>query len=248
MCCGVAAAVQIPPVLLKLLTADPAVKKWAIDKLQITDLQHKAPAVKQLHDTPAHLSPAVQQYLAGSFNNLQEYPDAVVSIAGKEIYLHKREVAKGCEVLAKRWGPLWKESQNMQALDSFLSCEECSIKPSYATAVTFFQFFYTSKLAWPEGAPDMGSALELLVMACICDVPFLVCEAEVALRRRVTVENCCKLLEVADHHAAQQLRKFCLHFVANGHKLVSKAEGYASLSAELVKEVEQAKQALQDAA
>ena len=64
----------------------------------------------------------------------------------------------------------------------------------------------------------------------------------------MTVQTCCKLLEVADHHAAQQLRKFCLQFIANGHKLVSKAEGYASLSAELVKEVEQAKQALQDAA
>lgn len=36
----------------ELLTADPAVKKWATDELQITDLQHKAPPVKQLHSNP----------------------------------------------------------------------------------------------------------------------------------------------------------------------------------------------------
>lgn len=74
-----------------------------------------------------------------------------------------------------------------------MSCDECSIKPSYNTVLKFFVFFYTSNIAWPEGAPDMSLALELLVMACICNVPFLVCEAEVALRQCVTVQSCCKL-------------------------------------------------------
>lgn len=234
----------MPKTLLELLNVDTAVKKWSIDKLQITDLQHQAPVVKQLRQPSAPHNLSVQQYLAGSFNNPDAYPDAVMSLNNREIHLHKLVVAKGCEVLAKRWGPLWDGNQTTVALDSLLSCTECSITPSYSTALMFFEFFYTWKVTWPDSKPDVGTALELLVMACVYNVPYLVCEAEIALRRGVTVENCCKLFEVADHHAAQQLRKFCLHFIANGHKLVKKVEGYALLSTELVQEVEQAQQTL----
>lgn len=42
-------AIQVPQVLLDLLAAAPQVKKWMTDKLQMTDLQHRAPAVRQLH-------------------------------------------------------------------------------------------------------------------------------------------------------------------------------------------------------
>lgn len=162
-----------------------------------------------------------------------------------DIHLHKLVVAKGSEVLARQWGPLWQGSRHTLASDDILGCAECSIKPSYSTALMFFGFFYYWKVTWPDKAPDMASALELLVMASVYDVPFLVCEAEVALRRAVTVENCCKLLEVADHHAAQQLREFCLHFIANGHKLVSNNGSYQSLSPDLLQEVETARQRLQ---
>jgi hypothetical protein len=85
-------------------------------------------------------------------------------------------------------------------------------------------------------------------MASVYDVPYLMCEAEVVLRHKVSVENCCKLLEVADHHAAQQLRMFCLHYDANAYKLVSKAEGAESLSPELLDEAQKAKMALQHSA
>lgn len=172
----------------------------------------------------------------------------MVSVGQRDIHFHKLVVAKGCSVLAKQWGPLWQGSRHTLAWDDILGCTECSIKPSYSTAVVFFGFFYSWKVTWPEEAPDMASALELLVRASVYDVPFLVCEAEVALRRAVTVENCCKVLEVADHHAAQQLRTFCLHFVANGHRLVSKSESYQSFNPELLQEVEAARQRLQHSA
>ncbi len=240
-----AAAIQVPQVLLDLVKDEPAVRQWMTDKLQITDLHHRAPTVKQQHKQHVTTGLSARQYLAGSFNNPDAYPDAVVSVEGREIHLHKLVVAKGCEVLAKRWGPLWESSGDTLALDSLLCCEECSIQASYSTALMFFQFFYTWQVAWPEKEGDMTSAMELLFMASVCDVPYLVCEAEVALRRGVNVDNCCKLLEVADHHAAQQLRKFCLHYIANGYKLVSKAEGFNSLSQDLLDEVQKAKLALQ---
>ena len=123
-----------------------------------------------------------------------------------------------------------------------MSCQACSIKASHSTALLFFEFFYTGKVAWPEDKPDVSSALELLVMSSVCNIPFLVCEAEVALRQCITVENSCMLLEIADHHQAQQLRKLCVHCIANGHKLVSKTERFRSLSPELCDEVEKAKE------
>lgn len=238
------AATQVPSTLLKLLEADPAVKTWAIDKLRITDLHHKAPAVRQIHKNPAESNMSVQQYLADGFNNPDAYPDVQVSIGKQDMHLHKWVVAKGCEVLAKRWGINWACHNDTLALDELMTCQECSITPSYSTTVMFFEFFYTWKARWPENVPKLESVLELLVMADACGVSYLHGEAEVVLRHSVTVENCCKLLEVADHHAAHQLRNFCLHSIASGFKLVSKAAGYATLSPNLVKEVEQAKEAL----
>ena len=234
----------MPAALLKLLNAAPEVKKWMTDKLQITDLQHMAPAVRQLHKLSVHSSSPVKRYLSSSFNNPDAYPDAKVSVGQRDILLHKLIVFKGCEVMAQRWGPLWKGSRKTVALDDMLCCHECSIQPSHATAAMFFEFFYTFQIAWPDNKLDTAAALELLVMASVYNVPYLVCEAEVALRRGVTVENCSKLLEVADHHAAQQLRQFCLHFIANGHKLVSKAAGFQHLSAELLQEIEAVKEGL----
>lgn len=184
------AAIQVPKVLLDLLAAAPQVKKWMTDKLQMTDLQHRAPTVRQLHNSG--VPPGVRVYLADAFNNTEAYPDAVVSVGGRDIHLHKLVVAKGCQVLARQWGPLWQGSRHTVAWDDILGCPECSIKPSYSTAVMFFQFLYSWKVTWPEEEPDMASALELLVMASVYDMPLLVCAAEVALRHAVTVENCCK--------------------------------------------------------
>ncbi len=243
-----AAAIQVPEALMKLLQGKPAVRQWMTDKLQVTDLLHRAPLVRQHHEPHVSATLTACQYLAGSFNNPDAYPDAVVSVAGKEIHLHKLVVTKGCEVLAKRWGPLWESGTDTLVLDNLLSCEQCSIQASHSTALMFFEFFYTWQVTWPGNQANVASALELLFMASVYDVPCLVCEAEVALRRKVTLENCCKLLEVADHHAAQQLRRFCLHYIANAYKLVSKAEGFGSLSPELLEEVQQAKMALQHSA
>ena len=198
--CWSVAAIQVPPVLLELLAAAPKVEAWMTDKLLMMDLQHKAPAVKQLH--AAEVQPAVQDFLAGSFNNPDALPDALVSIDNRDIHLHKLVVAKGCEVLARQWGPLWEGGRQTVALDTILDCPACSIKPSYSTALVFFEFFYSGKVTWREEAPDMASGMELLLMASYYDVPFLVCEAEAVLRQAVTVETCCKLLEVADHHSS----------------------------------------------
>ena len=70
------------------------------DKLQMTDLQHRAPAVRQLQTSGVPVG--IRMYLADSFNNPDAYPDAVVSVGERDIHLHKLVVAKGCQVLAKQ--------------------------------------------------------------------------------------------------------------------------------------------------
>ena len=152
------AAIQVPEVLMNLLKGKPAVRQWMTDKLQVTDLLHRAPLVRQHHKP--HVSPNLTacQYLAGSFNNPDTYPDAVVSVDGKGIHLHKLVVTKGCEVLAKRWGPLWESGTDTLVLDNLLSCEQCSIQASLGTALMFFEFFYRWQVTWPGNQSDVASA------------------------------------------------------------------------------------------
>ena len=95
----------MPSVLLKLLSQEPAVKRWFIDKLKVTDLHDGAPAVVQLHDNPVTASTSVAHYLKNKFDNPDAYPDAVVLVANQEILVHKLVVASACQVLAKHWDP-----------------------------------------------------------------------------------------------------------------------------------------------
>ncbi|KAL0056228.1 hypothetical protein WJX82_009008 [Trebouxia sp. C0006] len=79
---------------------------------------------------------------------------------------------------AKRWGPLWESGTDTLVLDNLLRCEQCSIQASHSTALMFFEFFYTWQVTWPGNEADVASALELLFMASVYDVPYLLSEAE----------------------------------------------------------------------
>lgn len=68
--------------------------------------------------------------------------------------------------------------------------------------------------------------------------------AEVALKNRISNSNCFTLLVVADHHDAQQVCKFSLHYIANGFKLLSKLAQFQELSEDLVAELEKVRAAL----
>ncbi|KAL3132913.1 hypothetical protein ABBQ38_006827 [Trebouxia sp. C0009 RCD-2024] len=224
--------------LMTLINAQPSVKRWFIDALKVTDLHDGAPSVKQLHDNPVTATTSVAKYLAGDFNNTAAYPDAVVSIDGREIVVHKRVVAKACKVLARRWDPLWQSSSNPIAMGTSLCCESCSIHPSYDTALLFLEYFYTGEVRWPGRQAEVQTASELLVMACMYDVQHLVCIAEMALQCLLDTDNCCSILAIADHHQATQLRARCLHFIKQGHRMIKTSEQYRSLDKELQAEVE----------
>ena len=233
------AGYQVPITLLRMLNKEPAAKRWFIDELKVTDLQDGAPPVKQLHDNPVTASTSVAAYLEGDFNNSAANPDAVVTVGGVEILVHRHVVAKACEVLRRRWDPMWSGSSRPFAIDTSLSCDACSTHPSYSTALLFLEYFYTGEVKWPGSQAELGCALELLVMAGTYDVQHLVCIVEQALESMLNMENCCTILTVSDHHQALQLQERCLHFIRQGHRMIKNTLAYSILSGELKDKVEE---------
>ena len=108
----------MPPVLLELLSAHPEVRRWFTDELGVTDLHDGAPTVGQLHENPFAASPGLAKYLEGDFNNPAAYTDAVATVDGQVIRVHKHIVAKGCEALAKCWSADWNPADKAVALDT----------------------------------------------------------------------------------------------------------------------------------
>ena len=208
-----------------------------VDCLGIIDLQSATPPVKQLHDNPITAETTLAEYFAGAFNNPSMYTNAVVHVGSQAIHIHKVVIAQACRTLATQWGPLWAGSNHVMVLDVY--CEATGRNVSYAGALIFFKFLYTGAITWPEGEPDPDSAFELLVMASLYDVPFLVCAAEMVLRPAVGFENCCSVFALADHYHADQLRPYCLHFIRAAFRHVKGLADYQNLSDELRQEVEQ---------
>ena len=161
----------------------------------------------------------------------------MLTVDGQEILVYKLMVAKACGVLARAWDPLWDGSSRPIAIDDSLRCSACSVQPSHAAALLFFEFFYTREVKWAGGQADMDSALQLLVVACMHDVPHLVCVVEMALLGMLNMDNCCSMLSVADHHQASQLRARCIYFIRKGHQLLDKSDGYQQLDPELQSEI-----------
>lgn len=123
-----------------MLDDKPSVRRWFVDHLKVTDAQDGAPAVKQLHTNPVTASTSVAKYLRGDFNNPDSYPDAVLTIEGRQLQVHKLVVAKGCKVLARRWDPLWEASGRPIAMDESLCCDACRVQPSYEAALQFLEY------------------------------------------------------------------------------------------------------------
>jgi len=208
----------VPAMLAKHLRGEPAVKQWMVNCQGATDTQSGAPSIRQHHPNPVTATTTIADQFRGLFNNSAKFPDAVVVAAGREILVHKLIIAKACTALANHWNDtVWKDSGARAILDG--SSPKCSIEETpYNTAVMFLEFFYTGLLRWPDNLADSMTAAELLVLANKYQVPYLVCEAESALRSAVTIESCCDILTLADWHHAQQLKQYCLAYIAGGNE------------------------------
>ena len=113
----------------------------------------------------------------------------------------------------------------------------CPAGAQHAAALLFLEYCHLWDVKWAGGQADMDSGLQLLVMACMYDVPHLVCTVELALLGMLSMDNCCSMLSVADHHQAAQLRARCIYFIRKGHQLLGKSDGYQQLDPDLQSEI-----------
>ena len=204
---------MIPTALAELLNRNPVVKEWMVIELGVTDTQAGAPAIRQKCPNPVTATTTIANHLKGVFNCSSSFPDVTVLVHGQEILVHKLFIAKACKVLEAQWRSAWDQSETV-TLDC--ECQSCKIaEVSYATALMFLEFFYTGQVTWPDGTKDSMTAAELLLLSDKYDVPYLFCEAEIALRSFITQHNCFDVLTLADHHNAEQLSKFCAAYIAN---------------------------------
>lgn len=229
---------QVPPMLAKHLVGKPAVKQWMVESLGAMDMQTGAPVTKQRHPNPVTATTTAADQFHEMFNNSAKFPDAVVVAAGQEILVHKLIIAKACTSLANHWNDtVWRNSGARATLDG--TSPQCSIHDtSYDTALLFLEFFYTGQVRWPDNTADPRTAAELLVLANKYQVPYLICEAELALRSAVSLDSCCDILTLADWHFADQLKQYCLAYIAAG-KTQIKTDG---LSKRLQKDLKKAAQ------
>ena len=197
---------EMPPALSKQLQGKPAVMDWLNKQLGVRDWQAGAPLVKQRH---THVSK-----LAAKFNNQQHFPNAIVEAEGKHIHVHTLIVGNVSETLAKCWSSdIWHNAGGIISLSH--NCPGLG-DITYPIALAFLEFFYTGKVRWPDGTPDFTTAAQILVLADKYDIPYLVCEAEIALQSLVTVDCCCPMLVLADKHNAVQLQQHLLAYIAAG--------------------------------
>eukprot|EP00742_Colponemidia_sp_Colp-10_P005408 GILJ01005778.1.p1 GENE.GILJ01005778.1~~GILJ01005778.1.p1 ORF type:complete len:803 (-),score=109.40 GILJ01005778.1:84-2492(-) len=77
---------------------------------------------------------------------------------------------------------------------------------------------------------DVETAIEMIVAANLFGLESLVKICERALKDAVTVENVCELLLHADCYGAQQLREFCIFFIAKRFGNFSRLDSFESLA------------------
>ena len=102
----------------------------------------------------------------------------------------------------------------------------------------FLEYIYTREVNWPDNKADFLTAAQLLVLSARYDMPYLLCEAEMALRQAVTIVSCCRILRLADCHGAGQLKQYCVCFITRVSALI-KLDG---LSDSLLNEAKQVHQ------
>ena len=122
-------------------------------------------------------------------------------------------------------GHLWQHTASKQHCDfSGQSCEKCAVSHTFQATQVFFNFLYTGKAELAACSSSTGTGAESAFPNALLDLlicadkwfpdskpHYLLMECEVALRGYVNVHNCLKILAVAAHHNAKQLKAYCIH-------------------------------------
>lgn len=156
--------------------------------------------------------------------NNPDHSDITFLVEGRAVYAHKAILAIRCDHFRAMFASGMKESRESEVTLPDIS---------YPTFVNLMQFIYTDTV---DVAPD--EAIELYVAADLYTMSRLKTLCEAIVRKGITVDNAALLLLTADSlpHGCTML-DLCLRFIVRHFDVVSKTEGFARLSRELILDI-----------
>lgn len=108
---------------------------------------------------------------------------------------------------------------------------------TYPAARAFLRSFYSGTLDVESsflGDGDLQEALlDVLRLADLYRVPWLIWECGVQLVPLVRPENVCAILEEANRHQAEELKDHCVRLLGEWRQLLEGAPGYNELNQEM---------------
>ena len=197
----------MPAHLLALLSEHPSTKTWLVRDLGMLDLPSGALPVEQLSSDP--VSQGWAKHLTESFNNTDCYTDAVLEVHGHAIHVHKFVIAHQCPALDTACS--WGSGKKSVMLD--VKCPVTGFMASYETVLAFLKYLYTGVITWPAREEQMHRAQGIVLLASRYQMPWILTEAEKALLRSVSRDNCCQLYVFCDVHLAERLKAYCEHCI-----------------------------------
>ncbi|CAN0255328.1 unnamed protein product, partial [Discosporangium mesarthrocarpum] len=81
---------------------------------------------------------------------------------------------------------------------------------------------------------SLEDSIELFIAADLYTLDRLKGLCEVAVQKGITEENATALLQVSDELQAARIREICMRFIIRHFDVVSKSEGFKTLSRELI--------------
>jgi small GTP-binding protein len=155
---------------------------------------------------------------------------------GQSLYAHKAIITSRCEVLAAMFGGNFAEHTKKE-----VEIAECSAECFLA----FLEYLYTDHSPIEESSDAVGILMlanryRITRLVTLCEL-YISKMVEVATRDEVTKADIdvIGLLLCAQQHNAQQLAKFCLHFIATNYGPMKQRAEWKKLEGDNLKWVEE---------
>lgn len=156
--------------------------------------------------------------------NNPDHSDVTFMVEGRPVYAHRAMLSVRCDHFRAMFASGMKESREAEIVLHDIS---------YNTFTNLMQFIYTDTV---DVSAD--GAIELYVAADLYTMSRLKALCESIVQKGITVDNAAYLLTTADSLPhARTMQDLCLRYIVRHFDVVSKTEGFARLSRDLILEI-----------
>jgi RCC1 and BTB domain-containing protein len=154
--------------------------------------------------------------MRGMLNN-EEFSDVTFKVEGRFIHAHKNILASRCQHFKNMFSSGMRESRESEILIP---------TTPYSVFMSLLEFLYTDNID-NLGAED---AILLFSAADLYNLDRLKDMTAVVVRRSISTDNACKLLQVSHDAHAQDIKEICLQYVVTKFEIISKSEAIQTMS------------------